>query len=1150
MRKRFQVSGLGCRVPWRVRVQVSGTVGVQVSGVKCWGLASRALAALAPLTRHLTPLLLLALSPLTWQVTPARAQGTVGSLTCIKRDRAAILRWVISPVISDDAVRCKYDYDAVSLDRQNKQVNAASANGGRRQCVIYDLAPDDDVYLGPQTSDSTKTLFSPLLSCSGACTNCDVGDDSFFGDDGSGGSGCDCGGAGEYPKIHTAVEDTDPDPDPPLHTGLTTPPTVTPGGGHTFTVASNCSDFASKKAAAETDAADGDVAELVLPAGVACTTSGFNLTSIANGGWVLVKSGADPKLLPPPGAMTDKTYLPFLGVITWSAKGAWGYHDELITADNNARGYYFSNINIGPPALGSPILDPVTATISSIDVATDTITVPSTVGLLQQGSFGASGSGEVVVLNLEGSGVRGGYGPMHACNITSTTFKLYTGVTNKGCFGGTLVNLTGANCSSNCGTVRRFIALPIESHGESAGNHSITITGHGIPNFPDMTITAGTTSTITVTGTPSEYQIANNTVVHVEGTGNANCDGLRNAAVSGSVLTLSRTGQTTNCGGVTNGTAHRHRAVSIVHTDRDTLGDHEPQVHNVERVDADTLQILELSAQAGAAGGYLFWDMETMGTVVQIGTDARSNSVEDVVFDRVISLACLPWLSSGWGGFGNVQHVGVINSHIEHCMWQRVNPVNDQIEKIHGLFQGPSIQFRGAEDFYFRNNFSGPQDGYFADDNSNAPDTSVDDLSLTGNYVWFPDWTTKSTGVWRNHYFHKGFPIELKSAGTRIAISGNYWKGWMSDFQQTAPAIAIAVNGSNSSAPNGPSHLAVEHNIFDRGASILQLASDTSIRAANKLFNFTEKLRFAGNLGVRIDTTRYTADPSNAAGLFIQATSGYRDFVIERNTFLPERAVNPRILDVANHRSSGMRILDNILGFTEGSNTNRLGVVQATGSGQIPAETEDGGYAAFQEFHVRGAGTDPLSEISGNIAIPMLKNSSAVSDYATAAASTNPAVTHCQSSLSTEDKMLNLPLTYVGNTHSPCDESLNQRLALSLQNGSFAAAATYAGKGVDLGALSDAQGLPGPVAVVADHDSATLSFHAPTTDGCAVDLAPWAGTWAETWDEESDITRGVDPSPDQEQVVTFAGLNPTTTYAYRGHCKRGFIGQFTTAGAP
>jgi hypothetical protein len=452
-----------------------------------------------------------------------------------------------------------------------------------------------------------------------------------------------------------------------------------------------------------------------------------------------------------------------------------------------------------------------------------------------------------------------------------------------------------------------------------------------------------------------------------------------------------------------------------------------------------------------------------------------------------------------------------------------------------------------------RNNSFSPQPFLFADfaDSASGGRVEVDDLFIEQNLLWNPDWTVESAGSYRNHFFRRALEIEIKSAGARSSIQGNYFKGWVSDFQQTAPAIEIDHIGSNSTLPNGPNHMAIEYNVFDRGDSALQLISpfDAGGRGAHKLFNFTEKIRFAHNLVVRTDTIKYRSGlAGNATGRLITATSGYRDFVIERNTVVPERTDNGQILDLGNHRSSGLQVKDNILGFTEGANTNLMGVFQDQASGQIPAETEDGGYAAFQEFNVRGTGTDPLSEWTGNIALPMLKQSN-VGTYSVKAASSNPADTHCQSSLSVQDKVLNLPQTYVGNTNSPCNQSLNDRLALLFESGTFEPAATYSGKGADLGALADAQGLPGPVTVTANSSSVTLSFHAPTTAACPVDLTPWSGAWAASWDNAGSITRAQDPSPDQEQVVSFGGLNPNTTYAYRGHCKRGFIGLVTTAGA-
>jgi hypothetical protein len=93
-------------------------------------------------------------------------------------------------------------------------------------------------------------------------------------------------------------------------------------------------------------------------------------------------------------------------------------------------------------------------------------------------------------------------------------------------------------------------------------------------------------------------------------------------------------------------------------------------------------------------------------------------------------------------------------------------------------------------------------------------------------------------------------------------------------------------------------------------------------------------------------------------------------------------------------------------------------------------------------------------------------------------------------------------------------------------------------------------GLPGPVTVEATDTTVTLSFHAPTTDACPVDLAPWTGSWLTTWDAAGDITRAVDPAPDQEQVVEFTSLTAETQYAYRLHCRKGSIGLVTTAGTP
>jgi len=419
-----------------------------------------------------------------WAVAP-----TLTNLSVTVTDRSALIR-ATSSVTSGDACRVAYDYDNVALDRRSRQVNRASANGGRVGIDLYDLAPATQVYFELQCSDPTKTDWTSL-TCPGTFSNGGSGDWSIL----AANSDVDCV-TGEFPSFTTSAADSDPAPDPPSSSAMLTPPTVT---GSTFTVAANCSDFATQKAAAEADAATapGFVSELVIPAGSECAlagATGFGVASIGNGGVVIVRSGADPKLLPPNSALIDKTSLPFLAKLTWSEYPhlSSSYHAFIKPIEADARGYYFYNLRMGPPDLDT--LSPVDLTIIGIDTTTETLTASSSISGIY--------NGQTVVVDLTGTGVRGGQGIMQICAISGATFKLTTGVTavtsGSGC--GTVVNLVGTYGSG--GTVRRMVALPIEAHTSSGGNHALTITGHKIPNYLPMTITGSTASNNTATSDP------------------------------------------------------------------------------------------------------------------------------------------------------------------------------------------------------------------------------------------------------------------------------------------------------------------------------------------------------------------------------------------------------------------------------------------------------------------------------------------------------------------------------------------------------------------------------------------------------------------------------------------------------------------------
>jgi len=1095
---------------------------------------------------------------------PLAAQGTISSLQCLKRDRAVMMRWIVTPALSNDAVRCAYDYDTVSLDRRTRQMSAFSANSGRRSCVMYDLTPDDDVYLGPQVSDSSKTLWSPFPICSGACTNCDSSDDLFFL---FGGSGCDCGGVGEYPKVHTDAEDSDPTPDPPTTNAAVIPPVVT---GQTFTVASDCSDFEDRKNDAEADAASAPnrVSELLVPpqgpnGDVECAlnkATTFQLEPIANNGKVYMHANVDPKLVPPPGAQIDKTYLPFLAAFTWTAGGlqdADGY-SPFFEAQANARGYYIRHIEVRPPKwqTHTPIVLTVTGVNQSTDVITASATIPSTIS-----------NGMTVISDLGSTGIRGGQGIFNICAISGATFKLSVGMstTTNSSSCGTVADLVGTYGSG--GTVQRVVALPITGHGESGGFHTVTVTGHKLPTYLSMAITAGSGTTITVSGTPGEYQIGNSAFVTrnaraviVEGTGVGSCNGLWQATVSGSVITLTRTGSTANCNTVSSGTVRGIRAISIFKTNSDTIGDHEPQSHNYAALDANTLQLLEVPAQPGVTGGYLFWDLEMSGRLINANAAPDSAPLRDVTFDQIVVNWCMPYRSSIYSIFNSVD-VAIVNSHQDICSYIRENPVSassDGIqEKVWPGDGGWYIDPRDTDGLVIKNNYL--SDTFlFNDDSTGGNRTQVEDFTFSQNAIWKQDWKIKSTALFRRHFFRQGFFVEQKSAGPRMLMRGNYFKGWLSDFQQTAAAVALSANGSQSAVPNGAAHWNIEYNVFDRGGTLFAFTqANDGTYGAQKLFNIHEKFRIAHNLGVRIDVPKYKSGQAGAStGGFLIASHGYRDFVVERDTWIPERVNQGNVFAFGTHRNSGLRVLNNILGFTEGWFNTFIGIdagVPITGG--LPVMSENSGYAALQAFHIRGTSTDPLTDVSGNIGIPMLKTSSS-GTFAVKAASPNIADAHCVDSVSSLAKVLNIPMTWVGDPN-PCPSSLVETVADRLNSvfepGTWMPKPAYSGKGADIQGIADAMGQPGPVTVTADNDEFTLSFHAPSTTGCYGQRAVFDTDWATTWSEANlaNMSNWIqDASASQTQSINLPGLAAGTRYLWRLYCSKGAIGDMTTEGTP
>jgi hypothetical protein len=87
------------------------------------------------------------------------------------------------------------------------------------------------------------------------------------------------------------------------------------------------------------------------------------------------------------------------------------------------------------------------------------------------------------------------------------------------------------------------------------------------------------------------------------------------------------------------------------------------------------------------------------------------------------------------------------------------------------------------------------------------------------------------------------------------------------------------------------------------------------------------------------------------------------------------------------------------------------------------------------------------------------------------------------------------------------------------------------------------------ISVAGDADSLTISYHAPTTTGCFVQLGRFSTDWAGTFSVANlaNVTSWTqDTSASQSQSVQFTSLPPLTKHYYRIACAKSAIGEATT----
>jgi hypothetical protein len=239
---------------------------------------------------------------------------------------------------------------------------------------------------------------------------------------------------------------------------------------------------------------------------------------------------------------------------------------------------------------------------------------------------------------------------------------------------------------------------------------------------------------------------------------------------------------------------------------------------------------------------------------------------------------------------------------------------------------------------------------------------------------------------------------------------------------------------------------------------------------------------------------------------------------------------------------------------TEGS-FSAIGFAQNLDTTQIPTPTQAAGSAAIAEHFRSGDAADASTDFSGNVIVAGVKNSPGGS-LAGKWASDAEADTISRDNAENRAGLDVAGNTFVGDDTpcggGNCPDALAEREALALEDGAYEPAETYTGKGSPIDVLEDRQGWVTGISVTGDDDELTVSYHAPSTAGCYVQLAQFDTDWLTTFGPGNlaNTTAWTQASGgSQAQSVNFSGRPSLTKYYYRIGCKKLGIGEATTGAA-
>ena len=1020
--------------------------------------------------------------------------------------------------------RVKLGHSAADLSFQSRVLRAKNAVRANRYVPLTGLAPSTTYYIDPQVSDVNAATWSDAASCEAElCPSLGLQ---------PGGYTCEDIGAGELrPKVTTLALDAPAQrlPAPPIHD---IDPSIIPSiTGSTFNVTVDseglCTDFQVQLAACA--AADPNLNHQVLiPAGATCRPEsegleGYETPHKSGTGTCVIRTEADPLLLPPPGVRIDPGYRAHMAAVeTNRASPGFGF-EELVAEKPCAtppctQGWRFEAIAFQHPRHEDLVrrrLD-----IVSVDTSTGVITTSEAHGY----KFF-----EVVQVNAPG---------IHdlefhrACRVS-----VAPGVDTFRCFG-KAGGLSGSY--SGGGSVTTAVSVPLT--GCTAGAPVICTTSepHGFGNYHSFPISSISEGVVTAA---SSLQIRGGSAVLIEGTPGGAWDGIfgiTNVTASSGTLTGAPAGVCNPCSG-----AIRQLGMVSVQDVRGLGEANVNRAHLSTVIDGTQIRLEQSQASGWLSGGFVSYDPPLAHTMFRFANSRR------IVFDRcVFDLRGAPYRQAAvfnWvtGGSAFRTSSAVINSWTrEDNVWFGVNPVT-KIAVDTGLTVFSSTgfvhQLHRTRDFQLANNMFEANMGIpvFADSNAQNPE----DLSFLRNVFWSPERLLGGRAEARGRFYLSRHHLELKAA-KRAVVRGNFFRGNAANGSPSgAPVLLSLTNAlSGSGSDRTLRDITIEYNTLHENGGFLDIGGSGDFTTDTKS---PQRIRIAQNLGVDVDAVRFRAFPAGQAGTqangwpltvspFIGRTflsyAESEDLRVERNTVLPTFGHGPYVWLATGEASGGTVVGDNIVSFSRASIFQYGLVGDTNNTTYIPPPPSNSGFPFWQAHYRQGPGVpDPLA-VWDNVMLPCTDFAEDLDKNATLLRINTMASFAAQHFACNGGCPASFANQIVGADGLHCRDR-EQELFGSSTDFRLPGGSPYAGYGVELDTLRNEQGRVYDVSVTPTASSATLTYRAPDAAACHVDFGPDKLFSTPMHSRLSDGGGAV------QRSVELTGLSSLTTYHFRILCQ-------------